>query len=174
MYTGIRLLLLFIPLFLHFSFSVENWSGQMYHVYRNQAAAAYLSLYFFIFLSLKFSALKFFPFSLFSETVRPRRLKLGTHVDIGQMYHVYRNQAAAAYLSHYFSQIFSNEIFRHFSRELWGLEDWKVVHTWTVGRCIICTGIRLLLLIHPFFHFSFSPIFNIEIFHHTFLRNCEA
>ena len=38
----------------------------------------------------------------------------------------------------------------HFSRGLWGLEDWNMVHTWTVGRCIMCTGIRLLVLIHPF------------------------
>ena len=73
-------------------------SGQMYHVYRNQAAAAYSFLYFFIFLSLQFSTLKFFV-TLFSETVRPRRLKLDTHVDSGQMYCVYWNQAAAAYLS---------------------------------------------------------------------------
>ena len=59
------------------------------------------SLYFFIFLSLQFSTLKFFV-TLFSRTVRPRRLKLGTHLDSGQMYHVYWNQAAAAYSSLYF------------------------------------------------------------------------
>ena len=76
-------------------------SGQMYHVYWNQAVAAYSSLYFFIFLSLQFSTLKFFV-TLFLGTVRPRRLKLGTHMDSGQMYHVYWNQAAAAYLSLYF------------------------------------------------------------------------
>ena len=76
-------------------------SGQMYHIYQNQAAAAYSSLYFFIFLSLQFSTLKFF-ITLFSGTVRPRRLKLGTHIDSEQMYHVYWNQAAAAYSSHYF------------------------------------------------------------------------
>ena len=35
-------------------------SGQMYRIYRNQAAAAYLSLYFFIFLSLQFSNIKNF------------------------------------------------------------------------------------------------------------------
>ena len=35
-------------------------SGWMYHVYRNQAAAAYLFLYFFIFLSLQFSNIKIF------------------------------------------------------------------------------------------------------------------
>ena len=76
-------------------------SGQMYHVYWNQAAAAYSSLYFFIFLSLQFSTLKFLV-TLFWGTVRPRRLKLSTNVDSGQMYHVYRTQAAAAYLSLYF------------------------------------------------------------------------
>ena len=76
-------------------------SGQMYRVYRNQTAAAYSSLYFFIFLSLQFSNTEIFRHT-FSGTVRPRRLKLGTHVDSGQMYHVYRNQAAAAYLSLYF------------------------------------------------------------------------
>ena len=31
--------------------------------------------------------------------MRPRRLTLGTHMDNGQMYHVHRNQAAAAYLN---------------------------------------------------------------------------
>ena len=76
-------------------------SGQMYHVYQNQTAAAYLSLYFFIFLSLQFSTLKFFV-TLFSGTMRPRKLKICTHVDSGQMYQVYQNQAAAAYLSLYF------------------------------------------------------------------------
>ena len=76
-------------------------SGQMYHVYQNQAAAAYLSPYFFIFLSLQFSTLKFLV-TLFSGTMRPRRLKLDTHMDSGQMYHVYQNQTAAAYSSLYF------------------------------------------------------------------------
>ena len=67
----------------------------MYRVYQNQAAAAYLSFYFFIFLS------QFFV-TLFSGTVRLRRLKLCTHVDSGQMYRVYWNQATAAYSSLYF------------------------------------------------------------------------
>ena len=57
-----------------------------------------VSSFFFLF---NFQTLKFFV-TLFSGTVRPRRLKLGTHVDNGQMYHVYHNQAATAYLSHYF------------------------------------------------------------------------
>ena len=125
-YTGIRLLLLFCP-FIQFSFSsifkhlnfsshfsqklwgLDGWSlqcsthvdrGQMYRVYWNQAAAAYLSLYSVFFLS-NFQTLKFFV-TLFSGTVRPRRLILGAHMDNGWMYRVYRNQAAAAYLSLYF------------------------------------------------------------------------
>ena len=70
----------------------------------------------FFFLS-NFQTLKFFV-TLFSATVRPRRLKHGTHVDSGQMYRVYRNQAAGVYSSLYFfiflSLQFSNiKIFRH-------------------------------------------------------------
>ena len=92
-------------------------SGQMYRVYRNQAAAAHLSLYLFIFLSLQFSNIKIFV-TLFSGTVKPGMLIVGTHVDSGQMYRVYWNQAAAAYSSLYFfvflSLQFSNiKIFRH-------------------------------------------------------------
>ena len=73
---------------------VDN--GWMYRVYQNQTVSAYLSLYFFIFLSLQFSNIKNFV-TLYSETVRPKRLKLYTHVDNGQMYRVYRKKAAAAY-----------------------------------------------------------------------------
>ena len=71
-------------------------SGQMYRVYRNQAAAAYLSLYFSFFFLSNFQTLKFF-ITLFSGTMRPRRLKLDTHEDNGWMYRAYRNHAAAAY-----------------------------------------------------------------------------
>ena len=70
----------------------------MYRVYQNKAAAAYSSLYFFIFLSLQFSSIEIFRHSFFfSGTVRPRMVKLGTHVDSGQMYRVYRSQAASLY-----------------------------------------------------------------------------
>ena len=87
MYTGIRLLLLIRP---------------------------FISSFFFL---SNYQTLKNFV-TFFSGTVRARRLKLGTHVDSGQMYHVYRNQAATAYLSLYFfiflSLQFSNiKIFRH-------------------------------------------------------------
>ena len=185
----------------------------MYRVYRNQAAAAYLFLYFSFFFSSNVQTLKFFV-TLFSGTVRPkrlklitymenvkcivytrimllllfvplcfflssfrtlkffvtlfagtvrsRRLKLGTHMESGQMYRVYQNQAAAAYSSLFlrfsFSPIFKHWNFSsHFSQKLWGLEGWNLVHRWIVGRCVMCIGIRLLLLIRPcIFHLSFS------------------
>ena len=112
-YTGIRLLLLICPFISSFVFlscfqtlkvfvtffsgtvrprrlelgtHVDN--GLMYRVYRNQVVTAYSSLYVFIvfiFLSTQFSNIKIFV-TLFSGTVRPRRLKLGTHVDNGQMF----------------------------------------------------------------------------------------
>ena len=53
------------------------------------------------------------------------------------------------------SEVFSS----HFSQELWGLEDWNLVHTWTVGSCIMCTGIRLLLI-----HSFISSFTDIKIF----------
>ena len=49
--------------------------------------------------------------------MRPRRLKLGEHVDSEQMYRVYQNQAAAnssLYFFIFLSLQFSNiKIFRH-------------------------------------------------------------
>ena len=76
-------------------------NGQMYRVYRNHVAALirpFISSFFFL---SNFQILKLFVI-LFSGTVRLRRLKLGTHMDKGQMYRIYRNQAAAAYSSLYF------------------------------------------------------------------------
>ena len=137
-------------------------SGQMYCIFRNQAVADYLSFYFSFFFLSNFQTLKFFV-TLFSGTVRPRRLRLVTHVDNGWMYRVYRNQAAAAYSSHYFfiflsHQLSNIKIFCHTVLRTFRPRRLKLgTH---VGRCIVCTTVRLLLLICPFiFHFSFSPIF---------------
>ena len=174
MYIRIRLLLLICSFILFFLPPIFK----MYLVYWNHAAAAaYSSLCFFIFLYLQFSnkifvtlfsrtvrprrlklgthgqwaavscipesgccclfvplflhflsnfqTLKFFV-TLSSGTVRPRRLKLGTHVESGQMYRVYWNKAPAFYLSLYF------------------------------------------------FIFLSLQLSNIKNFHHIFLRNCEV
>ena len=98
-------------------------SGWMYGVYQNQAAAAYSFLY-FIFSVSNIQILQVFV-TLFSGTVRPRKLKLGAHMDNGWMYRVYQNQAAAAaYLFLYFfiflSLQFSNikMLLSHLSQEL--------------------------------------------------------
>ena len=47
-----------------------------------------------------------------SGTVGPRKLKPGTYVDNGCMYRVYRNMAAAAKLSIYWSIFLSNFQFK--------------------------------------------------------------
>ena len=57
---------------------LDSW--QMYRVYRNQAAVAYLSLYFSFFFLSNFQTLTYFV-TFFSGTVRSRRLKLVTHVE---------------------------------------------------------------------------------------------
>ena len=94
----------------------------MYREYRNQAAAAYSSLYFSFFFFFNFQTLKFF-ITLSSGTVRPKRLKLVTHVVKGWMYRVYWNHAAALIRPFVFlfslSLQFSNiKNFRHFFQEL--------------------------------------------------------
>ena len=135
-------------------------SGQMYHAYWNQAAVAYSFYYFFSFLSLKFSTLKFLV-RRFLETMRPR-LKIGIRVDCGQMCHVYQTQAAAAYSSLYsffFLSNFQTEFFVTLFSETVRPRGLKLgTHVgsgqWAVGGCIMYTGIRLLRLFVPLFlHF---------------------
>ena len=116
----------------------------------------------FFFLS-NFQILNIFV-TLFSGTVRPRRLKLVTHVNNGCMYRVYQNQTAAFYSFLYFfiflSLQFSN--IKNFVALLSGIVSPRKLKFGTHmnnGGCIVYTAIKLLLLTHPFFHFSFSPIF---------------
>ena len=155
-------------------------SGQMYHVYWNQAAAAYSSLYFSIFLSLQFLTLKFFV-TLFSGTARPRKLKLGTHMESGQMYQVYQNQAAAAYSSLYF--------FIFLSLQFSTLNIFVTLFSGTVRHRILKRGTHIdsgpMYLVYwnqasaaysslYFFIFLSLQFSNIKFFRHTLLRNCEA
>ena len=155
-------------------------SRQVHYIYQNQAAAAYSSIYLFIFLSFQFSTLKFFV-TLFSGTMRPRKLKLGTHVDSGQMYHVYQNQAAAAYSILYFF-IF---LFLQFSTSKFFI----TLFSGTVRPrrlkldTHIDSGHMYLLYWNQaaaaysslcFFNFLSLQFSNIKVFRHTFLRNCEA
>ena len=136
-YTRIRLLLLFFPLFLHFSFSpiikhlkflshfsqelwgIEDWN--LVHTWIVGRCIMYTGVRLLLlihpsissfFLSLQFSTLKFFV-TLFLGTVRSRRLKVGTHVDSGQMYHVYWNQAAALIHPFISSFFYLTQFFKH-------------------------------------------------------------
>ena len=127
----------------------------MYRVYQNQAAAAYLSLHSFIFLS-NFQTLNFFV-TLFSRTVRPRRLKLGTHVDSGQMYCVYRNRAAAPYLSIYFFSFLSLQFsnIKNFCRTfLRNCEAYKVDTWFTRGQWVDISCTPQSFLFVPYFFVS--------------------
>ena len=150
----------------------------MYHVYRNQAAASYWSLYSFIFLSLQFSTLTFF-ITLFLGNVRPRRLKLGTRMDSGQMYHVYRNQAAAAYLSLYFFIFFLSN-FQHwnFSSLFLGTvrpTRLKIGTHMDSGRMYhVYQNQAAAAYISLYFFIFHSLQFSILKFFVTFLGNCEA
>ena len=141
----------------------------MYCVYRNQAAPAYLSLYFSFFFLSNFQTLKIFV-TLFSGTVRSKTMKLVTHMENGWIYRVYRNHAAALICPFFFiflSLQFSNlKIFvTLFSGTV---RPRKLVQTWTVGRCIVCTTIMLLLHIYPFISsFFFLSNFQTLIFFFT-------
>ena len=114
------------------------------------------------FLSLQFSNIKTFR-TLLSGTVRPRRLKLGTHVDSGWMYGVYQNQAAVAYLFLYFFFLqYSNiKVFVTFLRncEAKKVETWCTHGQWVDVPCIPESGSCCCIFVPLFFHFSFSPIF---------------
>ena len=123
------------------------------------------SLYFFLFLSLKFSNIKLFHPTFLRNC---EALKIETWYTCGQwadLSCIPESGCCCLYIPlflHFsFSPIFKHYKFSsHFSQELWGLVDWNLVHMWTKGRCILYTGIRLLLLIHPFI----SSFFFLSIF----------
>ena len=147
----------------------------MYHVYRNQAAAAYSSFYFFIFLYLQFSNIKYFV-TLFSRTVRPRWLKLSTLMDKGEVYRVYQNRAAAVCLSlnffiflslqfsniNIFGTLFSGTVRPRRLKLGWWADVWCIPES---GCCC--------LFVFYFFIFLSVQFSNIRIFRHTFLTNCD-
>ena len=109
--------------------------------------------------------------TLFSGTVRPRRLKLYTHGQWADVSCIPETGCCCLFvllfLHFSFSPIFKHyNVLSHFSQELWGLEGWNLVHTWTVDRCIVSTGIRLLLHICPFIS-SFIFLSNFQTLNFT-------
>ena len=157
---------------------LDNW--QIDRVYRNQAAAPYSSLYFsFLFLS-NFQALTFFV-TLFSRTVRSRRMKLITHMEKWWMYRVYRNNAAALicpfilFLFVFLSN-FQTIVFVTFFSGTVRPKRLKLGTHVDSGQMYRVYPIRLLLHIHPFISsiVFLSNFQTLKFFVTLFLRNCEA
>ena len=135
-------------------------------VYRNQGAALihpFIPSFFFL---SNFQTLKFF-ITFLSGTVRPRRLKLVTHVDNGLVNRVYRNHAAA-HIHPFISSVFflpnfqALKNFRHtFLRncEAQKIETWYSLGQRTDVSCLPESGCCCCLFVPLFRHFSFSPIF---------------
>ena len=124
--------------------------------------------YLFFFLS-NYQTLKIFVI-LFSGTVRPRRLKLGTHMDSGWLYCVYWNQAATIHLSLYFfiflSLQFSNKNFRHtFLRncDAYKVETWYTCGQWVAVSCVPESGCYCLFVTLFFIFLSNFQTLNIFV-----------
>ena len=154
-------------------------SGQMYLVYRNLTAAVYSSLYFSFSFFSNFQTLMFFS-TLFSRTVRPRRLKRFTHMENGWMYRAYRNHAAALIRPFIFSFFLSCfQILKFFVTLFSGtvtprrlklgthVKSGQIYRVYRNQAYAACSSLYFFI----FLSLQFS---NIEIFRHPFLRNCEA
>ena len=169
---------LFVPLFL----GTHMDSGQMYCVYQTQVAAAYLSLYFFSFLSLYFSNIKNFCCTFLRNCEAYKVETWYTHGDwVDVSCRVYHNQAATSYLSlislffflsnvqklQIFVTLFSGTV-RPRKFKLGTLVDNGWMYHVYQNRA---AAAYLSLYFFIFFSVQLS---NIRIFCHTFLRNCEA
>ena len=133
-----------------------------------------------VFFLSNFQTLKIFV-ALFSGIVRPIKLKLDTHMEIGWMYHVYRNQAATSYLSLTYLFFFLSNVQK--------LKKFVTLFSGTVRPrkfklgTLVDNGWMYLAYQNQaaaaylslyFFIFLSLQLSNIRIFRHTFLRNCEA
>ena len=133
-----------------------------------------------VFFLSNFEILKIF-IALFSGSVRPRKLKLDTHVDIGWMYRVYHSQAATSYLSlislfFFLSNVQKLKIFVTLFSGTVRPRKFKLgtlVDNGWLYRVYQNQAAATYLSLYFFIFLSFQ-LSNIRIFCHTFLRNCEA
>ena len=133
----------------------------------------------FFFLS-NFQILKFFV-TIFSGTVRPRRLKLGTHLDSGQMYRVYWNQAAALILPSIssFFFLYNFQTLKFFITLFSGTVRPKMFKLGTLvdnGWMYYVYQKRAAAAYLPLYFFIFLSLqfSNISNFRHIFLRHYDA
>ena len=149
-------------------------SGQMYRVYQNHL---FISSVFFL---SNFSNIKNVV-ALLLGTVRPIKLKHDTHIDIGWMYRVYHSQAATSYLSlislfFFLSNVQKLKIFVNIFSGTVRPRKFKlgtlVNNGWMYHVYQNQAAATYFFL--DFFIFLSLQLSNINIFHHTFLRNCEV
>ena len=135
-----------------------------------------ISSFFFLF---NFHTLKFF-ITLFSGTNRPRSLKLGTNVDSEPMYRYYRNQASAAFSSHYFFiflpiQLSNIKKFHHIFLRTVRSRRLKLRTYVDSGQMYRVYRNQVAAYLSLYFFICLSLQFlNIKNFRHTVLTNCEA
>ena len=118
--------------------------------------------------------------ALFSGTVRPIKLKLDTHMEIGWMYSVYCNQAATSYLSlislfFFLSNVQKLKLFVTLFSGTVRPRKFKLgtlVDSGWMYRVYQNQAAATYLFLY-FFIFLSLQLSN-RIFRHTFLRNCEA
>ena len=144
--------------------------------------SSYLFLYFFIFFLSNFQTLKFF-ITLFSGIVRPRRLKLGTHVDrcivyigIRLLLHICPFISSFFFLFNFLTLKFLVTLFSGTVRPRrlkLGTHPWYTPEQWADVSCIPQSGC-CCLFVPLFFIFLSLQFSNMKFFHHTFLRKCEA
>ena len=111
----------------------------------------------FIFLSLQFSNIYIFV-TLFSGSVTPTKLILGTHVDNVLTYCVNQNQTDAAYSSLYFIFLSHFQILKRLSGTMRPTKSRLGTHMDNgLMYCVYQNQVGTTYL--SFIHFSFSPIF---------------
>ena len=119
--AGIRLLLVLIHPFIHFTFSpvlnlnilITLFSGTLYTFVQWVAGIRLLLVLIHPFIHFTFSPVLNLNIliTLFSGTMRPTKLEFGTHMTSRWMYHVYRSQAAVVPLFSFFLPILFSALF---------------------------------------------------------------
>ena len=104
--------------------------------------------------------------------MRPRRLKLGTHMDSGLKYHLYQTQAAAAYSSLYFVSLLTLQ-FSNISNfgctflrncESFKVETWYTRGHWVDVSCLPQSGCYFLIFLISFLFFFLSNVQTFKSF----------
>ena len=199
-FTEIMLLLLFIPLFFSFfillnfqalkfflsEFSRKLWGLEGWNFIQTWTVVFILCIpkfgccCLFIHLVLHFLSLQFSNIKHFCRTLELWGIEgwnlLHTWTMGGCI--VYNKIKLLLLICFFISSFFFLSNFQtlkklsHLSQELWVLESWNLVHTWTMGGCIMFTALSCCCCLFIPFSICLSLQFSkIKIFHHTFLGN---